>query len=81
MIMNSFLATLVDRVIDLHNRSLIATPVAVVGSRKHCDDLSIVLPLVSLHNQLMSTGDEMKPIDMSKLLSNVLTESVAGSPR
>jgi hypothetical protein len=50
MIMDSLLSTLVYRVIDLHNRSLVTTPVAVIWGREDGNDLSVVLPLVSFHD-------------------------------
>ena len=55
MIVNCVFGALVDRIIHLHNRRLIATSVAVVGSGKYSDNLSVVLPLVSFHDKLVCT--------------------------
>ena len=81
MIVDSILCTLVNRIVDLHNCCLIATPVTIIWGRKDCNDLSIVLPLVALHDKLVCTRNEMKTINMSKLLRDILTERVTSSPR
>ena len=79
MIMDGILRGLVDRVVHFHDSSLISTTVAVVGSREHRDNHSIVLPLVAFHDQLMGSRNEMQAIDVGKLLRNVLTERIARS--
>jgi hypothetical protein len=53
MFMNRVFAALIDRIIDLHNSSLVTTPVTVIWGRKDGNDLSVVLPLVSFHHQLV----------------------------
>mmetsp|Transcript_15708 Transcript_15708/g.36056 ORF Transcript_15708/g.36056 Transcript_15708/m.36056 type:complete len:312 (-) Transcript_15708:8-943(-) len=80
MVMNGFLATLLDTVIDFHNGRLITTPVAIVGSREHSHDTSIMLPLVSLHHQLMSPRNKKEAIDVGKLFGNVLSKGVSSTP-
>ena len=55
VVMNSFLLALVYRIINLHNCSLVTTSVAVVRRGEDRDNLSVVLPLVTLHNKLVST--------------------------
>lgn len=79
--MNRFLAALVDRVVHLHNRGLITTSVAVVGRREYCNNLSIVLPLVTFHDKLMCACNKVKTVNMGELLCNVLAERITGSPR
>lgn len=81
MVVNGILGTLVDRIIHLHDASLIATSVTVIGRRKDSNHLSIMLPLVPLHDKLVGTGKEMKSVDMSELLRNILSKGVTGSPR
>mmetsp|Transcript_18461 Transcript_18461/g.30602 ORF Transcript_18461/g.30602 Transcript_18461/m.30602 type:complete len:213 (-) Transcript_18461:635-1273(-) len=81
MIMNRFLATGIDRVVNFHNRSLIATSVAVIGSRKDSHHRFVVLPLVAFHHQLMGTGNKMKSVNVGKLFRNVLSEGVTGTTR
>jgi len=79
--MNDFLAALLDRVIDLHNGSLITAPVAVVGSRKDRDYTAIVLPLVSFHYELMRASNKVEAVNVGKLFRNVLPKRVARTPR
>jgi hypothetical protein len=80
MIVNGVLAALVHRIVHLHDTSLVATSVTVVGRRKDCDHLPVVLPLVPLHNKLVGTGNEMKAVDMGELLCDILPKGVPGSP-
>ena len=79
--MDGFLAAAIDRVVNFHDCCLITTPVTIIGSRKDGHDASVVLPLVSLHHQLMGSGYEMQPVNMSKLLRNVLAKGVSSTPR
>lgn len=81
MIVNGVFGSLINRIIDLHNSCLVTTSVAVIWSGEDSNNGSIVLPLVSFHNQLMSSGDKVKAIDMGKLLGDILSEGVSGSPR
>lgn len=79
--MNSVSASLFNGIIDFHNRRLITTAVTIVGSRKDSDNLTIMLPLVAFHYQLMSTRNKVKAVDVRKLLRNVLTECITSSTR
>lgn len=79
--MNRFLSALIHRVINLHNGSLVTTPVAVVWGREHSHNLPVVLPLVALHYELMRTSNEVETVNVSKLLRDILTERVTSSPR
>ena len=81
MIVNSVLRSLIHGIVDLHNCGLISTSVTIVGGRENGNDLSIVLPLIAFHDKLVGTWNEMKAINVSKLLGNVLSEGVPGSPR
>ena len=81
MIMNSVSARLFDRIIHLHNGRLVTTAVAIVGSRKNSNNLAVVLPLVAFHNQLMSTSNKVKAVNVRKLLSNILTKRVTSPTR
>jgi len=80
MIMNRILRSLIDRIVDFHNSSLVTAPVAIIGRRKNRDDGSVVLPLVSFHDELMSTSDKVQTINVRKLLRDVLAKGVASSP-
>ena len=81
MVMNWLLAALIDRVVDLHYCSLVTTTVTIIRCGEDCNDLSIMLPLVPLHNKLVGTGNKMKPINVGELLCNVLAESISSPPR
>lgn len=81
MIMNNFLAALLDRIVHLHNGSLITTPVAIVGRRKDSDNTAIVLPLVTFHYELMCASNEVEAVNVRKLFRNVLSKRVACTPR
>jgi hypothetical protein len=81
VVVDGILRTLIYRIINFHDGGLITASVAIVRSRKDRDDLSVVLPLISLHDKLMSTRNEMEAVDMSELLRNVLSKGVTSSPR
>ena len=81
MVMNGVSTRLFNGIIDFHNGRLITTTVAVIGSRKHRNNLAIVLPLITFHDQLMSTRNKVKTINVRKLLGNVLTECITCSAR
>ena len=80
MIINTFFGSVFDRVINLHNCGLITASVTIIRGRKASDDTSIVLPLVTFHHQLVRAGNEMQPVDVGKLLGDVLAKGVASSP-
>ena len=71
----------VDGIVHFHNGRLVAASVAVVGRRKNGDDGSVVLPLVSFHDQLMRSSDKVQSVDMGELLGNVHSKGVPCSPR
>ena len=79
MIMNGVSARLFNRVVHFHNGRLVTTTVTIVGRRKDRNDLAIVLPLVSFHDQLVSTGDKVETVNVRKLLGNVLAKRVAST--
>lgn len=81
MIMDGFLAALINSVIDLHDSSLVSATVTVVRCGKYCDDTSIMLPLVPLHHKLMRSWNKEKAINMGKLFRNVLPKRVSCTPR
>jgi hypothetical protein len=39
-----------------------------------------VLPLISLHDELMRTGNKIQAINVRKLLRNVLAKGIASTP-
>ena len=56
---------------------LISTSVAVVGGREDGDDVPVVGPVVSLHDQLVGPGHQVQPVAVVERLGDVLTEGVA----
>ena len=58
--------------VDLHDRSLVTAPVAVVGGGKDGDDVTVVAPVVPFHHKLVCPCDEGEPIRVVVLLGNVL---------
>ena len=41
---------------------LVATPVAIIGGGEYGDNVSVVTPVVALHDQLMRSGDERQSV-------------------
>ena len=79
MIVNGILRRRVHRVVNFHYRCLVTTSVAVVGCTKYCHYRPIVLPLISLHDQLMSSRNKVKVVDVSELLRYVLSKRITGA--
>lgn len=79
--MDGILGSFIDSVINFHYRSLVTASVAIVWGREYSDNASIMLPLIAFHNQLVRPSNKVQAIDVSKLLGDVLTKSVSGSPR
>lgn len=80
VIMNRLPVHVINLVVDLHYRRLIAATVTIIGSREDRHDHPIVLPLIALHDELMRAGYEVKVVDVRELFGNVLSEGVSGSP-
>mmetsp|Transcript_3390 Transcript_3390/g.4053 ORF Transcript_3390/g.4053 Transcript_3390/m.4053 type:complete len:202 (-) Transcript_3390:470-1075(-) len=80
VIVNFLFGASISIVVYFHNCSLVATTVAVIGRRKDCDNGSIVLPLVTLHDKLMRTSQEKETINVGELLRNILAERVSSTP-
>lgn len=66
---------------DLHDSSLVATPVTVVRGTEDGDYVAVVTPVVSLHHKLMRARHEGQTIDVIELLGDVLSEGVACASR
>lgn len=59
MIVNIVFGTGLDRIVNFHNGSLVTASVTVIRSRKDGNHRSIVLPLITLHDQLMGSGNKV----------------------
>jgi hypothetical protein len=53
--------------IELHDGSLIAAAVAVVGRREDGNDALFVAPIIALHDELMGSGDEGESVGTIEL--------------
>lgn len=81
VIVNAFFRCLINSIVHFHDGSLVTASVAIIGSWEDCYYASIMLPLVTLHHQLMGTSNKMQSVYVSKLLSNILSERVPRSAR
>ena len=79
MVVDCFLVNMFNIVVDLHYRSLVAASVTVIRSRENSHHCSIVLPLITFHDKLVSTCDKVKIVNMGELFCNILAEGVASS--
>ena len=60
---------------------MIATPIAVVGSREDGDDIAVVAPVVALHDELVGPRHEREAVGVVEGLADVLPKGVPGTPR
>eukprot|EP00191_Tetraselmis_sp_GSL018_P009702 CAMPEP_0177609358 /NCGR_PEP_ID=MMETSP0419_2-20121207/19034_1 /TAXON_ID=582737 /ORGANISM="Tetraselmis sp., Strain GSL018" /LENGTH=120 /DNA_ID=CAMNT_0019104253 /DNA_START=194 /DNA_END=557 /DNA_ORIENTATION=- len=67
--------------VQLHDRGLVPTAVAVVRGAEYSHHVLLVAPVVSLHDQLMRTGHQLEAVGVVELLADVLAKSVPGSSR
>ena len=65
--------------INLHNGGLVTASVAVVGGGEDSDNVTLMSPVVAVHDELMGTGNPGQVIGVVELLRNVLAERVAGT--
>lgn len=65
--------------VNLHDRGLVAAAVTVIGSREYRDDISVLTPVVALHDQLMGSGDQRQTVVVVESLADVLAESVTST--
>mmetsp|Transcript_20281 Transcript_20281/g.29001 ORF Transcript_20281/g.29001 Transcript_20281/m.29001 type:complete len:129 (-) Transcript_20281:738-1124(-) len=79
MVVDCFFIDVFNFIINLHYSSLVTTSVAVIGSREDSHYRSIVLPLITLHNKLVSTCNKVKIVDMGELFCDILAEGVTSS--
>lgn len=65
--------------VNLHDCGLVSAAVTVIGSREYRDDVSVLTPVVTFHDQLMGTSDQRQTVVVVKSLADVLAESVAST--
>ena len=73
--------SVIERVIQLHDGSLVSAAVAVVWCTENGDRVALVGPVVALHDQLMGPGYEGQAIAVVKGLADILPECEAGTAR
>ena len=79
--MSDDLQIILHELVNLHYRGLVATSVAVVRSGEDCHDITLVCPVVSVHDQLMRSGNSRQVIRVVELLRDVLAETIASTTR
>ena len=62
--------------IDLHNRGLVPTAVAVVRRGEDGGHVLVVRQAVAVHHQLMRAGNHLQFVSVVKLLADIVAESV-----
>lgn len=74
-----YLQSVFQMLVNFHDCGLVAATVTVIGSREYCDDISVLTPVVALHNQLMGSGDQCQTVVVVESLTDVLAESVTST--
>lgn len=65
--------------INLHDCGLVAATVTVIRCGKYRDNVSVLAPVVALHDQLMGSGDQGQAVVVVESLADVLSEGVAST--
>ena len=76
---NDHLQIILHKFVDLHNCRLITASVAVIGGWEDSHDVSLVRPVVAIHDELMGASNARQVIRVVELLGDVLTKTVAGA--
>lgn len=76
-----YLQRVLESIVELHDRRLVAAPVAVVGGAEDGHHVPVVAPVVAFHDQLMGARDERQPIGVVERLRDVLAERIARPAR
>jgi len=53
---------ILHELVDFHDGCLVTASVAVVWCRKDCDDVTVVGPVVTIHDELMGTSNQFKVV-------------------
>lgn len=81
LIKRNDLQNAVEVLVEFHYGCLVATTVAVVRRGEYSHEVLIVVPRVTINDELMSSTDEREFIGVIELGGNVLAENVAGATR
>merc|ERR1712032_652326 len=71
----------VHGLVDLHDRGLVATTVAIVWGGEDRHHLPVMTPIVTFHDQLMRPRDECEAIRCIEFFGDVLSEGVPSAAR
>ena len=78
---HKYLQCIFHKLIYFHYCCFISTSVAIVWSWEHSHYVTFMRPIVSIHNKLMSSWDQLQIVCMVKLFGNVLTKWVTSTSR
>jgi len=65
--------------VNFHNCCFITTSITVVRCREDSHNITLVRPVISVHNKLMSTGNSSQTVSMVKLFRNILAKRVTST--
>lgn len=77
LIKNIVLQCVFHEFVDFHNCCLITTSITVVRGWEDSDDVSLMRPIVSVHDKLMGSWDKLEVVGMVELFWDILTERIA----
>ncbi len=61
-----------QRVVQFHNRRLVSALVTIIGGRENGHQVSGVAPVVSFHDELVSSGHQGQSVGVVERLGDVL---------
>lgn len=67
--------------VDFHDRCFVSTSVTVIWGWENSDNVSLLRPVVTVHYELMSSGNQLQVVCMIELFWNVLSKSISSSSR
>lgn len=65
--------------VNLHDCGLVTTAVAVIRGGKYRNDVSVLTPVVALHDQLVGSGDQSQAVVVVEGFADVLTKRVTST--
>lgn len=68
-----------QRVVQFHDGRLISAAITIVGGGENRHHVPVVAPVVSFHDELVSSGHQGQAVGVVEGLRNILSESVSGS--
>lgn len=72
---------ILEVLVDLHDGSLITTSITVVGSREDGDDVPLLGPVETVHDELVCSCDQGETVVVVECFGDVLAERVASTTR